>query len=90
MSSIRQRVQNGHSNTQAVLFNPDGKFDTLRKQRLWLQRYNLHPIKPRVKHLHGKYWRWRIRDPIPGVRKRIEHIDPGNVELVIQFPYEKE
>ncbi len=73
------------SEVQAILFVKDGKYNTPAKQKRWMRDNGFKLLEGKEVHETEKYWRYRVAEPDPNMRKRIERFSE-NVHAIIQFP----
>lgn len=72
------------SEVQAILFAKDGKYNTIAKQKKWMNKHGLKLLKGKDVHVTDKYFRWRVRTPNPEYEKRFMHF-VDNVYAIIEF-----
>ena len=72
------------SQIQAILFAKDGKYNTISKQKKWMDKHDLKLLEGKDVHETDNYFRWRVRTPNPKYKKRFMHF-ADNVYAIIEF-----
>jgi hypothetical protein len=80
----RGKGKKNKAEIQAILFRHDGKLNKVADQKKWLKQHKLRLLKGKKIHLTDNYSRYRITEPHPKKKKRVQRLNK-DIDAIIQY-----